>query len=270
MTMDQAAGPLARSPGEDRPALEAIPPRRVSELVAEKLVEAIRNGMLGEGDRLPSEHELVRQLGVGRTSVREGLQKLEALGIITVQHGRGAYVARPDVEHARSTFARWTVEHRFAIEELVESRMALESVAAAAAAVRGSDEAIAAIEEAHFDHVAAGRGNDLGDIIQTDLAFHQAVMSAGGNVLIAKQTDMLLPELFEFRRRTHALPGNPDRSAHGHAAIVDAIKQRDAARARLAMVDHLFWLYQMVETAAADSGQEGGSTSNLIPREALG
>src|SRR5437870_4196356 len=109
------------------PFLTSIAQKRLPDIIAEQVVDGIRREALMPGDRLPTEQELARQLGVGRTSVREGLQKLQTLGIVEVRKGRGAFVADQTRDDARDAFARWTAEHAFAIEELIEVRMALEA-----------------------------------------------------------------------------------------------------------------------------------------------
>src|SRR5262249_13254126 len=95
-----------------------IAQRRLPELIAEQIVGVIRNTPLQPGDRLPPEVELARQVGVGRTSVREALQKLQTLGIVEVIRGRGVFVSEPSVDDGHQAFTRWSTEGLFAIEEL--------------------------------------------------------------------------------------------------------------------------------------------------------
>ena len=81
---------------------------RVSDVIAERLAAAIRDGTLQPGDRLPTEAELAREFQVGRTSVREGLQKLRAHGLIESRKGLGAFVTTPPASDPLADFARWT------------------------------------------------------------------------------------------------------------------------------------------------------------------
>src|SRR4051812_19509910 len=69
--------------------LDPVSTQRVSDLIAERLTHAIRDGALPPGARLPTEAEPARDFGVGRTSVREGLQKLRAHGLIESRKGLG-------------------------------------------------------------------------------------------------------------------------------------------------------------------------------------
>jgi GntR family transcriptional regulator, transcriptional repressor for pyruvate dehydrogenase complex len=252
-----------------RALFQAIPHQRISELVSEKILELIRAGELKAGDRLPSEHELVRQLGVGRTSVREALQRLKAVGVVTVERGRGAFVSQLSAADAHADFLRWSVVHQFAAQDLMESRMALEQMAAAAAAVRGTAEQIAAIENFHISHLSAAERGDLAAVIEADTAFHQAILTASDNPMLERQCAMVTPELVEFREQAYQIPGAPQRASEYHGAIVEAIKLRDSGAARAAMIDHMFWIYQMVDEVVAENSPSE-PRHRMVPRAGLG
>jgi GntR family transcriptional regulator, transcriptional repressor for pyruvate dehydrogenase complex len=76
-----------------RPALslKRASRQKLAETVAHQLLEAIHD--LPAGTRLPPERELTRELGVGRTTVREALNGLALLGAVETRHGQGAFVA---------------------------------------------------------------------------------------------------------------------------------------------------------------------------------
>src|SRR3954467_2231082 len=119
--------------------LTPVAPQRVSDLLPDRLPTAIRDGTLQPGDRLPTEAELAREFQVGRTSVREGLQKLRAHGLIESRKGLGAFVTDRPVSDPLADFAQWTASDPAAIEQLVEARVALETLAAALAALRATE-----------------------------------------------------------------------------------------------------------------------------------
>ena len=141
-----------RPPGRVTSGSSRSPPSASPDLIAERLTRAIREGALQPGDRLPTELELARDFGVGRTSVREGLQKLRAHGLIESRKGLGAFVAATLPPDPLADFERWTQSDPRAIEHLVEGRFALEALAAALAALRATDEELAEIEHHHLEH----------------------------------------------------------------------------------------------------------------------
>jgi GntR family transcriptional regulator, transcriptional repressor for pyruvate dehydrogenase complex len=244
--------------------LNPVSTERVSDVIAERLSAAIRDGTLKPGDRLPTEAELAREFQVGRTSVREGLQKLRAHGLIQSRKGLGAFVTERPPADPLSAFAAWTASDPAAIEQLVEARVALETLAAALAALRATDPEIEGLERLNMEHANA---EGTAELVATDQAFHSAIMAAARNRFVSGAYDLLIGELTDFREKTLALPWASDRSVKGHAAIVRAIRGRAPIEARKAMADHLWVLYAEIEEAAAAEGRPPGLP--LLPREAI-
>ena len=238
---------------------------RVSDVIAERLAQAIREGELEPGDRLPTEQELADDFQVGRTSVREGLQKLRAFGLIETRKGLGAFVSHSRPADPLADFVRWTADAPRAIEDLVEARFALEGLAAALAALRATPAEIELIAQHHRSHSAAGKRRDLEAVVATDEAFHDAIMAAGRNQFLERMYQLLIAELTDFRRKTLALPWAGARSATGHGKILKAIRGHDAPGAKQAMTDHLFVLYAEIrESTPREQDQDA-----ILPREAL-
>lgn len=233
---------------------EPVATPRIADVIAERLARAIRDGVLAPGDRLPTEQELAREFGVGRTSVREGLQKLRAYGLVETRKGLGAFVTTPSTEDPLADFARWTARNPAAIEKLLEARIALETVAAGLAAVRASEADREKLEARHREHKDATEAHDVARMVSTDEAFHECVFTAAGNEIVSRLYELLTPELTDFRRKTLALPWAAARSARGHGAIVEGVLRRDASAARDAMADHLLVLYEEVHESVAKEG----------------
>src|SRR3954452_6354561 len=244
--------------------LNPVSTERISDIIAERLSAAIHDGTLKPGDRLPTEAELAREFQVGRTSVREGLQKLRAHGLIESRKGLGAFVTVPPASDPLADFARWTASDPLAIEQLVEARVALETLAAALAALRATDAEIEALERLNMDHRNA---EGTADLVRTDQAFHGAIMAGTRNRFVGGGYDVLIAELTDFRQKTLALPWASARPVKGHAAIVRAIRGREPIEARKAMAEHLYVLYSEIEQTAAAEGRDPGLP--LLPRDAI-
>src|ERR1700754_315915 len=243
--------------------LNPVATERVSDLIAERLTAAIRDGTLKPGDRLPTEAELAREFQVGPPPARKGFQNLRAPGLIESRKGLGAFVTeRPSDPLA--DFAQWTASDPAAIEQLVEARVALETLAAALAALRATDAEIAGLESLSVDHRNA---EGTAALVATDQAFHSAIMAAARNRFVSGAYDVLIGELTDFREKTLALPWASDRSVKGHEAIVRAIRGREPVEARKAMAEHLWVLYAEIEEVAAAEGRPPGLP--LLPREAI-
>lgn len=231
--------------------------RALPDLIVEQLLDAVTAGELSPGDKLPKEPELAAQLGVGRTSLREAIQRLRAMGVLEVRQGLGTFVSDPDRGDAARSFAIWSAANEFEVTELFEVRLSLETTAAALAAERAAPEDLAILQEASRAHSDAGSAADLDALVQTDQSFHAALIAAASNSLLSQMYSLLVPSLVEYRSVSLALPGSSHRSASTHQAIVDAIAARDRMRARSAVVTHLWNLYAEVASSAASvSGKD--------------
>jgi GntR family transcriptional repressor for pyruvate dehydrogenase complex len=241
--------------------LENVSRPPLPELVAERLLRLIESGSAPVGERLPSEAELGRQLGVGRTSIREGLQRLQTMGFVRVQRGRGAYVCEPS--EAQRDFVRYSADQRGAVGDVLQVRISLEVLGAGLAAVRADEQQVAELQR-HLDaHRNAHTTGDVEALIATDEAFHHCVMAAAGNPVLLSVYQGLVPALREFRVRTLSLPDVPNRSAGSHTAILDAICTRNSRAASAATLDHLLVLYNEIEAAAASTQPSSGEKQSL-------
>src|SRR5579862_5124152 len=128
-----------------RLALTPVPRRKLAESVAQQLLEAVRG--LPPGTRVPSERELTKELGVGRSTVREALNGLALLGVIEVRHGQGAFVVG-DVEEETESGVLETALERGVTKEFVEARLVVEVEVARMAAERRTDEDLKQLESA--------------------------------------------------------------------------------------------------------------------------
>jgi GntR family transcriptional repressor for pyruvate dehydrogenase complex len=229
-----------------------------AEDVAEAVLAAIRAGEYAPGDRLPTEPELAKDLGVGRTSVREGIGKLRMLGVVEVRRGLGTFVAAVEGDPGLA-FLQWTMEHHYQIVSLFEVRMSLEATAASLAAQRASHSQVEALQQAAEAHRQAHADDDLTKLVTTDQDFHQRLISASKNEALSDVYASLVPRLFEYRRKSLALEGASARSSHDHLAIVDAVRQRDPQQAREETLRHLYTLYREVLHASGDNDRQTGT-----------
>jgi GntR family transcriptional repressor for pyruvate dehydrogenase complex len=96
----------------------------LKEQVIHELVRLIEEGALEPGDRLPTERVLSEQLEVSRSTVREAVQFLQALGVVEIRHGSGSFVAAKGARSAelRREWRRWTQNHAGRVRDLLEVR----------------------------------------------------------------------------------------------------------------------------------------------------
>jgi GntR family transcriptional repressor for pyruvate dehydrogenase complex len=212
---------------------------RLADQVADMLTEEIRSGRLGEGDRLPTEVQLVEQLGVSRTVVREAVSRLRSTGLVEPRQGSGVFVKAAGAQPLSFEPAMTATKGR--VLQIAEVRRALEAEAAALAAVRHTPEDLAAIWAAaeRLDAaVAAG-----GDGVAEDLAFHLSIAEATGNPFMIATLRYLSQFMFsaisvtranEARRKDFA-----DDVQAEHVAVIEAIASGDAETAREVARQHM-------------------------------
>lgn len=200
---------------------------------------------------MPTEPELARRLGVGRTSVREGIGKLRMLGLVEVRRGLGTYVCDAPQADPRMAFLQWTTENHDQILELFEVRMALEATAASLSCARATARELGVLESAARAHDQAHLETDLPALVGTDQAFHAALVRCSHNEALTKVYDILVPQLADYRRKSLALHGAAERSSKDHLSIVEAVRLRDPEGARAAVLEHLAMLYREVKGTRA-------------------
>jgi len=186
--------------------------------VIDALTASIRSGAWPPGHRLPAVTELAVELDVGRSTVREAVQALAHRGVLEVAQGRGTFVADPGG-------AAWTLRlQRSEALDVYEARRGPEIEAARLAALRRTDEDIAALELALDRMAAAARGE--GDAVDADLAFHRALLAATHNELLVRMEVVLETGLAARDRLVHGAVQDDDPTP-AHAAVLDAVRDRD-------------------------------------------
>jgi GntR family transcriptional repressor for pyruvate dehydrogenase complex len=209
---------------------------KLSDKVAEMMLETILSRRLEPGDRLPSERELGEQFGVSRTVVREAVRALVAKGVIEVRSGSGLRVAAVDASAVRESMSLFLRGATLDYEKVHEVRKMLEVHIAGLAAARSTDpdlrELIVACErmEAAID--------DVEEASQLDLEFHRAIARATHNELYLVLMDSIGESLIEIRRANLA-GGSARVTLDLHRSILDAITAHDVEGARMAMSEHL-------------------------------
>lgn len=224
--------------------------------VREQLLAAIERGEFAPGTLLPSERALCATFGVSRVSVREAIAGLEAMGLIIVQQGRGAFVREGVADRYAGPFGKYLQMHRDELVELLKVRGALDELATEEAALHGSAAELARITQAcqQFHDAVEDDPNDLARLAELDVAFHMSIAESSGGELLPKLVRELNGLLEESRRITLSLEGQSHRSAQQHQAITDAILAGDAVAARRAANLHVaavrLWLQRVT---AADT-----------------
>jgi DNA-binding GntR family transcriptional regulator len=197
--------PLGRT---DQRSAQA-PSNRTTE-VYEQLRQAIVEGSIRPNERL-IESDLAERLGVSRTPVRETMLRLAGDGLIVSQ--RRGWVVR---EHSAEE-----------IREVYELRAALEGFAAGLAAQRATDAELKAIEAIHQNYIDSIQGSSRGHLVEHNDAFHEAIIAAARNQLLAEQIHRNSQYYFIHRIAGFLSDEEVRVSIEGHEELVRALLARD-------------------------------------------
>jgi GntR family transcriptional regulator, transcriptional repressor for pyruvate dehydrogenase complex len=225
--------------------VSAPPTQRLSDLVASQLERLIVEGRLTPGEGLPSERELAKQIGVSRASLREALSELRSRGLIEPARNGGAVVADLTRRTLTEPLSQMLERYPSAMWDLMEMRAELEAHSALLAAQRATAADIAALDAA-LELQIAGRSRKVATLAKRDLDFHLLIAKASHNIALLHTTHSLAKLLQVLVQRGYGLLLGSEGArrdlqtiAQQHAAILDAIRNRDAEAAKHAAQEHL-------------------------------
>lgn len=226
--------------------LQPIKRKSLVEDVVDRIRGLITDGHFGPGDRLPTETELIQQMQVSRTVLREAIGRLEIMGLVDVRGSRGMFVGEPTnlrncVRLVRSAM---TVSPRELIQ-FVQFRKAIECEAARYAAVRATPDDVAELERLCQDI----RRPELSypEAYALDLKFHRKLLELMGNELVRNVMDVVQEFMLASIQEGGERKRDADQTYRGHRAIVDAVGRGDADAAEKAMRAHLDSVLQALE-----------------------
>ena len=197
----------------------------------------IERGELRPGDRLPPERELAHELGLSRPTVRAGLHALAAMGVTESRQGAGTFITGGPPRLGAGPLSFLAALHGFTRDQMFQARQILEVGAAGLAAELGQADKLAPMAE-EVTGMFANMGEPQTFLLH-DIRFHRAVAAAAGNPVLLALVEMVSSLVWEQRRMTVERAHDLKESAEMHRRIYQAIRDRDAERARVEMARHL-------------------------------
>ncbi len=215
--------------------------------IVNQMQQAIHEGRLQRGARLPTERELSVTFGVSRAVVREAIKVLEAMGLVESRQGSGLYVRNDPIPSITRAFILSVSPDAESVDRLYEFRLVLEREAASLAATRRTEDDLAAIRAA-IDVCDPDAGDCDWDVfVQSDFLLHKAIAHASGNpyldVAIATARDMLGDVVRLFAES----PGSVEIAVGHHLELFAAIERRDVEGAATTMDTHIGYTCSVVQ-----------------------
>jgi DNA-binding GntR family transcriptional regulator len=207
------------------------PQKSVTELVAERIREAIILGSFPLGTKL-SEQKLADQLQVSRSPVREALVLLQIEGLVRVFPKRGSFVFSPDARITR---------------DLCEHRIILET-ACLQLSIERNHEALLKGMRAGIDQMeSAIKASNTNKYSLGDLFFHRTIIAESNNTSMIKVYETTIGPLMALRTHLFTITGiQLDRSMEEHTEMLDACTLQDVSKAQAICTKHINHLAEHV------------------------
>lgn len=223
--------------------IKPIKPKSISDQVFEQIRELIFRGRLKPGEKLMTERELAEAMAVSRTTIRDAIKRLTAIGLVVQRQGQGTFV-RSHEQDDNNPLALAMEAQDASILDLYEVRMGLECNAAFLAARRADEDDLKAMRQTIEEmkkEVASGRTGT-----EADTSFHMAVAFAAKNplhiFLMRKFYDYLVQGIQESLLCLYEDPGNIEIILAHHKNILGTIESRDPDQAYAAMREHIYFV----------------------------
>ena len=194
---------------------------------------------------MPSEHDLMERYGVGRPAVREALQAIENMGLISIQHGEKAKVKKVTSEDILAQIDS-TTRHLLSssiqnLEHLREARQVFEAGVVTLAIQKASSNSISKLQE-KLEHMRRSKG-DRTEFVKADQSFHTTIAEISGNPIFFAVSQAMFKWLSEshqdYHRNLIGVPELEDLTLKEHEAIFERIINKDPNGAAKAISDHI-------------------------------
>lgn len=216
--------------------LHQVTRQSVSEQVLTQMKEHIENGTWQPGERLPGEMQLCETFGVSRVTVRNALQKLAGEGLIETRVGDGSYVRKVSLSEAmtRMNVSKTLTDREF--RELLEFRCVMEGPLCELAVSRMTQEDLDHLQQIYSTMCAMQQ--DEPAFADADTTFHITLAACCGNEILKAAYQMICANLSKAMKDIVHRRGNAS-GLKFHGEILEAARNRDAARARAVMEEHM-------------------------------
>lgn len=211
------------------------------QVAAERILAYIAEEGLSAGARLPTEKDLSATLGISRSVVREAVKILSAVGRLSVEKGRGIYVAEAGSPMWMESLPESQPSRPEQIFALFEVRHDLETLGARFACERATPAQVRAISAAAAESTVAAEAGDTSRFRLADEQFHRRLAAASNNEYLIS----ILGWVQQLHRRMNAAvldniaPGPLAAAAKQHVAIAAAVEAGDAVHAGELVADHI-------------------------------
>ncbi len=230
---------------------QSVKRKNVVEDIIENFKQALIDGEFKPGQRLPSEPELSERLGVGRSTIREAIKILAAMGAVEVRRGDGTYISEGIAPTIIDPMLFAILVEPKNATDLYEFRLMIEVGYNKAAALKADETDFAKLEAAiaEMEAYIADGGQDTDILADLDLKFHNTILAATKNPLIIKVGGLLNTMFFDSLRQANATPDGVQSTLARHRHIVEILRRKNPDQIEAAIAENLSGWKKSLESA---------------------
>ena len=209
--------------------------RPLPQIIADKIIDLIESKELLPGEKLPSEQELMKELSVGRGTIREAIKSLVSRNIVEIRRGVGTFVAeKTGVVEDPLGFSFIDNKNKL-VKDSMDVRLLLEPSIAKWAARNATDSEISEIIElSNKIESAILNGEDYSNL---DVEFHTIIAISSRNLVVENLIPILNTNIRSLIDVTHSVL--KEHTISSHKKIANAIKERNEEMAEQSMKEHI-------------------------------
>jgi GntR family transcriptional repressor for pyruvate dehydrogenase complex len=215
-------------------------PNKISDQI-EQIRNAILEGKLKPGDKLPPEKELLEKFRVSKATLREALRSLEVLGFLEIRKGLsgGAFVTEINMKKARENFINFLHFKELSLKDLSEVRLILEPYIAEKAALSITQEELNKLKDLIEECEACLKQDIMTESRKNEIEFHRIIASVTGNPIIMFIIDFVENLLLDVKEILQPGKAFSRKVLKAHKLIHKSLSERDPEKARKEMIKHI-------------------------------
>jgi len=212
------------------------------------LYEMIVAGRYQRGQKLPPQDKLAKQFGVSRNTLREAVNQLSAMGLLSSRQGVGTVVEPPSPGGYLSRLSGQLLLDPLSVREFIEARICIERNAVRLAVARAGPQDVECLRGILAEQGRAFDRGDIAEFTRQDASFHLELTRICGNRVLLKFLQTIHDMLKRFIGEVAQLPGAVEDALRFHSRVIEAIAARDVDRAEQEMILHLFDVVRRIES----------------------
>jgi len=231
--------------------LKPMSTQSIVDRIVERITNAIINGELRAGDKIPTELELSESIGVGRNSIREAIKILVSQGVLKIKRAEGTFVCDQFSSSMLNPLIYSLILEKDASKDIVELRRTFDTGILEMVIRRVTDEQMILLDQAlvQLKQVLSPPDVTPDQVLEADIAFHHVLVQITDNYLIDRISNMIERLSVPSRRKTISQFLSANQRQHIidlHTDLVDLIRRRDTAGISAAMERHFsLWVHEV-------------------------